>query len=90
MEGGMGWEILLSTWSGVSVGWRNVCSEASIFLSTQWDGCSVVLAGPRWGQSSQEGGEDESPQPGGPPPVSSRPSSLSPSWVVFITLRCLA
>lgn len=88
MEGRMGWEILLSTWSGVSltVGWRNVCSEASTFPSTQWDGCSVAPEGPQWGQSSQEGGEDESPHQRAP----LRPSSLSPSWVVFITLRCLA
>lgn len=87
MEGGMGWGILLSTWSAVSMGWRNLCSEASIFPSTQWDGCSAVPTGPRQGQSSQAGGEDESPRPGAPPPVSSRPSSLSPSWVVFYHIK---
>lgn len=46
--------------------------------------------GPRRATAPAQVGEDVSPPPGSPPSVSSRPSSLSPHRVAFITLRCLA
>lgn len=57
-------------------------SKASTFPATQWDSCSVVPAGAR-GWSACAGGRGCE----GAPPRSSRPSSLSPCWVVFYHIK---
>lgn len=54
-------------------------SKAPTFPSTQWNGCSAVPAGPRWGQSSRAGrrGCKSPPQAGplhSPPTLSPQPA----------------